>query len=39
MAVGFGVLVLLKTDSKTGEWVGYQIIGAVGTGLILPVSC
>lgn len=37
MIVGFGLLTLLGTDSSTGEWVGYQLFGALGTGITLPV--
>ncbi|KAK9858312.1 hypothetical protein MYU51_019321 [Penicillium brevicompactum] len=37
MVIGFGLLTLLKSDSNTGQWVGYQLIGALGTGLALPV--
>ncbi|THH32210.1 hypothetical protein EUX98_g1991 [Antrodiella citrinella] len=32
--VGFGLLSLLKADSNTGQWVGYQILVSIGTGLI-----
>ncbi|KAJ3487811.1 hypothetical protein NLI96_g3281 [Meripilus lineatus] len=32
--VGFGVLSLLKADSPTGQWVGYQILVAIGTGIL-----
>lgn len=37
MIIGFGLLTLLDADSNTGEWVGYQLLGAFGTGLVLPV--
>lgn len=37
MVVGFGLLTLLKADSTTAQWVGYQLAGAAGTGLALPV--
>ena len=37
MIIGFGLLALLDTDSTTGKWVGYQLLGALGTGLVLPV--
>ncbi|CAG8885677.1 unnamed protein product [Penicillium egyptiacum] len=37
MIIGFGLLTLLDVDSNTGEWVGYQLLGALGTGLALPV--
>ncbi|KAL4241388.1 MFS transporter superfamily protein [Abortiporus biennis] len=32
--IGFGVLSLLRADSPTGKWVGYQIIVTIGTGII-----
>lgn len=37
--IGFGLLSLLKYDSTTGQWVGYQILVAVGIGLLvrLPI--
>ncbi len=35
MMVGFGLLTLLKADSSTGAWVGYQIIESAGTGLVI----
>ncbi|OJZ85201.1 hypothetical protein ASPFODRAFT_136968 [Aspergillus luchuensis CBS 106.47] len=37
MIIGFGLLTLLKDQASTGQWVGYQIPSAVGTGLALPV--
>jgi len=37
MIIGFGLLTLLDADSNTGQWVGYQLLGALGTGLALPV--
>lgn len=37
MVIGFGLLTLLDVNSNTGEWVGYQLLGALGTGLALPV--
>ncbi|KAJ5933796.1 MFS general substrate transporter [Penicillium verhagenii] len=37
MIVGFGLLSLLDAGSSTGKWVGYQLPGALGTGLALPV--
>lgn len=37
MVIGLGLLSLLDADSSTGEWVGYQLVGALGTGLALPV--
>ncbi|KAI0763280.1 iron permease [Trametes elegans] len=32
--IGFGLLSLLKADSSTGAWTGYQIITAIGVGFI-----
>ncbi|THH28362.1 hypothetical protein EUX98_g5826 [Antrodiella citrinella] len=34
LTVGLGVMSLLKADSSTGQWVGYQILTAAGTGLL-----
>ncbi|KAI0921395.1 hypothetical protein AcW1_004613 [Taiwanofungus camphoratus] len=34
--VGFGVLTLLRANSSEGQWIGYQILAAAGTGLIFP---
>ncbi|KAM0323354.1 hypothetical protein ACHAQA_008947 [Verticillium albo-atrum] len=36
MIVGFGLLTLLDKNSGTGKWVGFQIIEAFGSGLIIP---
>jgi len=36
--VGFGILSLLRADSSVGKWVGYQIIAAVGSGMIYAAS-
>jgi len=33
--IGFGLLSLLKADSTTGQWVGYQIVASMGTGMIV----
>ncbi|KAI0667884.1 iron permease [Trametes maxima] len=32
--IGFGLLSLLKADSGTAAWVGYQVVTAVGVGII-----
>jgi len=32
--VGFGLLSLLKGDSTKPQWVGYQVLVSIGTGLI-----
>lgn len=35
IVIGFGLMSLLKANSSTGQWVGYQIISSAGTGLIV----
>jgi Major Facilitator Superfamily len=37
MVIGFGLLSLLKSNSTAAKWVGYQLVSAFGTGLVLPV--
>ncbi|KAJ6586404.1 major facilitator superfamily domain-containing protein [Mycena vulgaris] len=32
--IGYGLVSTLREDSSVGKWVGYQIIGAIGVGLI-----
>ncbi|KAK0501035.1 iron permease [Armillaria luteobubalina] len=32
--IGFGCLSLLKADTSTGKWVGYQLIASAGSGLV-----
>ncbi|KAI0667888.1 iron permease [Trametes maxima] len=32
--IGFGLLSLLKADSSTAAWAGYQVVTAVGVGII-----
>ncbi|KAI0637536.1 iron permease [Trametes polyzona] len=32
--VGFGLLCLLRADSSTAQWVGFQFLMSVGTGII-----
>ncbi|KAK0421857.1 iron permease [Armillaria borealis] len=32
--IGFGCLSLLKADTSTGKWVGYQLIVSAGSGLV-----
>ncbi|EJF56221.1 iron permease [Dichomitus squalens LYAD-421 SS1] len=34
MLIGFGLQTMLKADSSTGQWVGFQFLTAVGVGLI-----
>ncbi len=36
--IGFGLLSLLKADSPTSQWVGYQFLGAAGIGMIVSTS-
>ena len=36
--IGIGLLTLLKADSSTGEWVGFQMIVAIGVGFIVSTS-
>ncbi|KAH8814688.1 iron permease [Flagelloscypha sp. PMI_526] len=31
---GFGILSMLKVDSSTSEWIGYQIVVAAGVGIL-----
>jgi len=33
--VGFALLSLLEADSPVGKWVGYQLLAAMGTGIIV----
>ncbi|KAI0781950.1 iron permease [Abortiporus biennis] len=35
--VGFGLLSLLRADSSTSQWIGYQILAAAGIGMLFPV--
>lgn len=35
--VGFGVLTLLKADSPTSQWVGYQVLVSIGLGIIVSL--
>ncbi|OCH96313.1 iron permease [Obba rivulosa] len=37
-AIGFGVLSLLKANSPTSKWVGYQLLVSAGTGLIFSAT-
>ncbi|KAI0655295.1 iron permease [Cubamyces menziesii] len=32
--IGFGLLSLLRADSSTSQWVGFQFVTAVGTGTV-----
>lgn len=32
MPIGAGLLTLLRVDSNTGQWVGYQVLFAIGSG-------
>ena len=35
MLIGFGLFTLLKADSVTGMWAGFQVITAAGIGIIV----
>lgn len=35
--IGSGLLYNLEIDTKTGEWIGYQIVGGFGWGLIAQI--
>ena len=35
LMIGFGVLSLLKAGDPMSKWVGYQIIAAMGTGILV----
>ncbi|KAF7330813.1 MFS domain-containing protein [Mycena venus] len=32
--IGFGLFSTLKEDSSVGKWVGYQVVTAIGTGIL-----
>lgn len=36
-AVGSGLLVLLKANSSTGTWVGYQLLASIGGGACMQI--
>jgi EmrB/QacA subfamily drug resistance transporter len=36
MTIGMGLFALLDQDSNTGSWVGFQIVGSAGAGIIIP---
>ncbi|KAH8818766.1 iron permease [Flagelloscypha sp. PMI_526] len=36
--VGFGILSMLKEDSSTAQWVGYQLVVAIGTGVLFSAT-
>ncbi|CAL1715143.1 unnamed protein product [Somion occarium] len=36
--IGFGILTLLRADSTTGQWVGFQILVSAGVGMIWAAS-
>lgn len=36
VVISFGVFTLLDPNSSRSAWVGYQVIGAAGLGLIMP---
>ena len=33
--VGFGVLSLLRADAAPAQWAGFQVVAALGTGMIV----
>ncbi|KAI0385510.1 major facilitator superfamily domain-containing protein [Hypomontagnella monticulosa] len=37
-AIGLGLFSILREDSSTGEWIGFQIIASGGTGLIFTAT-
>ncbi|EJU01284.1 MFS general substrate transporter [Dacryopinax primogenitus] len=38
LMIGFGLFTTLNKDSSTGAWVGYQLIAAIGVGILFPVT-
>ncbi|CAK5262641.1 unnamed protein product [Mycena citricolor] len=34
MIIAFGLISTLEATASTGQWVGFQVVGAIGTGLI-----
>jgi hypothetical protein len=34
--LGMGILVLLKTETKTVEWIFLNLVGGLGTGILFP---
>ena len=38
LVVGLGLMSLLKANSSTGQWVGFQIISSAGAGFIVSPS-
>jgi hypothetical protein len=36
--VAFGLLSTIKSDSVTGMWVGYQLVVALGIGVVVRFS-
>jgi hypothetical protein len=35
MIIGFGLVSTFRENTSVGKWVGYQMVGAVGVGLIV----
>jgi len=33
---GYGLLIYIKADSKTVEWVFLNLVGGIGTGMLFP---
>jgi hypothetical protein len=36
--VGFGLVSTFREDSSVGKWVGYQLVGGIGLGLLVRFS-
>ncbi|RYP17902.1 hypothetical protein DL765_004221 [Monosporascus sp. GIB2] len=34
--IGLGLFTLLDRDSRTGDWVGFQIVYSMGAGMLIP---
>ncbi len=37
LIAGFGILSLLKAGDSTAKWVGFQIVAAAGTGMLVCI--
>ena len=35
---GFGIMSLMRAGDSTAQWVGYQIVGAAGIGILVSTS-
>jgi hypothetical protein len=36
--IGFGLFSTVREDSSVGKWVGYQVVTAIGTGMLVCSS-